>query len=213
MNGPAKAVTKPQTIDKVTLAAIAFCAAWIVGAAGLGTLGHFETPRYADHGRVIVAVLAPTVLFAIGFTLSPTVRTWVRSLDPAILVLPHAWRAVGYSFLLLWHFEVLPGAFAAPAGLGDMAIALAAVPIAIALWRGLPGAYGSATLFHILGILDFIAAITAGISGAGVAVEALSQTDPMTAFPLVYIPVVAVPLLLLGHAVALTNLAMMRIAQ
>ncbi len=68
----------------------------------------------------------------------------------------------------------------------------------------------AATWFHVLGIVDFFFALLTGMTGFGAPAEEMIMTDPMTAFPLVIIPTVFVPLLLLAHVMALTKITMNR---
>lgn len=72
--------------------------------------------------------------FAVLYILLPTIRTCTRNLNFAMLALLHAWRTVGFTFLALWFYKILPAGFAAPAGFGDFAIAISAPFIAVALW-------------------------------------------------------------------------------
>ncbi len=189
-----------------TKAALAFAAFWFAGAVALGAAGVFETRIDEPPLALIGAVLAPTALFAVAFAVAPSVRAWTRSLDLALLTLPHAWRTVGFVFLVMWFVGVLPGAFAAPAGFGDLAIAVAAPFVAAALILKWSGAIRAAAWLHVLGVADFAIAVAAGVSGVGGAKDTLALTDPMTAFPLVLIPAAAVPLLLATHVMALVRI-------
>lgn len=190
--------------------AMILCVLWMAATGTIGTLGYYEYLRNGSHLLVIITVLTPTVFFAVLFTLFPAVRSWTRRLDLGMLTLPHAWRTVGFTFLTLWFFGPLPAGFAAPAGFGDFAVAMAAPFVAVALWLQWEGAVRAATWFHILGIIDFFFALLTGMTGFGATAEQMTMTDPMTAFPLVIIPTAFVPLLLVGHIMALTKIAMDR---
>lgn len=187
---------------------IILCLLWMVATGIIGTLGLYEYPRNGSHLSVIITVLTPTAFFAVLFVLIPSVRSWTQSLSLAMLTLPHAWRTVGFTFLTLWFFGLLPSGFAAPAGIGDFFIAIAAPIIAVALWLQWKHAIRAAVWFHILGIIDFFFALLTGMTGFGAPAEEMAMTDPMTAFPLVIIPTVFVPLLLLAHIMVLTKIMM-----
>lgn len=211
----ATADTPPAVAPGVmgTWIAIGLCLAWTGTAFLSDMLGLNEYRRDEPHTGIIIAVLTPTALFLAAFALFRSVRGWTRSLDPALLALPHAWRTVGFSFIALWHHGILPIEFAAPAGLGDIAVAIAAPFVVVALWQRWKGAVIATVIFHLLGIVDFFFAILMGVSGAGIAPDAMSSVDPMTTFPMSWIPTAAVPLLLLGHVIALINLRMARVAR
>ncbi len=183
------------------------CVFWMVVTGVIGTLGLYEYPRSGSHLLVIITVLTPSVLFSILFTISPATRNWTQSLDLAMLTLPHAWRTVGFTFLTLWYYKILPSGFAAPAGFGDFFIAIAAPFIAVSLWLQWSGAIRAALWFHLLGLIDLFIALLTGVTGYGAPTGEMNMIDPMTAFPLVIIPTVFVPLLILSHIIALTKIA------
>jgi len=193
-----------------TIFALLLCVLWMAATGVIGTMGLYEYPRSGSHLLVIITVLIPTVFFAVLFTIFPAVRSWTQKLNLAILTLPHAWRTVGFTFLTLWYYDILPSGFAAPAGIGDFFIAIAAPFVVVALWLQWAGAIRAAIWFHVLGVIDLFFALLTGMTGFGVPAEQMSMTDPMTEFPLVIIPTVFVPLLLVGHIMALTKIVMDR---
>lgn len=203
-------MSSPMTHYRITLTALLLCAVWVAVQTALGALGLYEYARDDSHALIIASVLTPTTLFGVLFLLSKDIQEWTRRLDLAMLTLPHAWRTVGYTFLTLWALDVLPAGFAAPAGFGDFAIAIAAPFVAVALWLNWTGAIRAAVTFHLIGMLDFFFALLTGITGYGATAEQMAMTDPMTTFPLVVIPTAFVPLLLLSHVMVLTKIAMAR---
>ncbi len=190
--------------------AIILCLIWMVVIGVIGTLGLYEYPRNGSHLSMIITVLIPTILFALLFIFVPAIRCWTKQLNLAMLTLPHAWRTVGFTFLVGWYYGILPAGFAAPAGFGDFIIGIAALFVAIALWLQWSGAIRAAVWFHVLGMADLFVALLTGMTGFGIADEQMTMIDPMTAFPLVIIPTVFVPLLLVAHVMALTQIAMNR---
>ncbi len=194
-----------------TIFAIILCLLWMGATGVIGTLGLYEYPRNGSHLSIIITVLTPTVFFLTLFILLPSVKQWTMSLSLAMLTLPHAWRTVGFTFLTLWFFGILPSGFAAPAGIGDFVIAIAAPFVAVALWLQWKNAISAAVWFHLLGLTDLFFALLTGITGFGVPVSEMRVTDPMTAFPLVIIPTVFVPLLILSHIMVLTIIIMRKV--
>jgi hypothetical protein len=179
--------------------AIGLSLLWMVATAIVGTLGLYEYQRDAFHLMIIVTVALPSVVFLLLFMFSLEMRKWTQSLNLAMLTLPHAWRTVGYTFLVLWFYKILPAGFAAPAGFGDFTVAILAPFVAVALWYGWKNSVRYAVWFHILGAVDLVLAIVTGTSAFGVLPENIHIVDPLTAFPMVIIPTVFVPLLLMSH--------------
>ena len=117
-----------------------------------------------------------------------------------------AWRFAGLGFLALYAHEVLPGLFAWPAGLGDMAIGMTAPWVVLALIRRPEFAASNGfALWHLLGLLDLVVAVTTGILGSGSAIGIGGEitTDVMGQLPLVLIPCYFVPIFIMLHLTAL----------
>ena len=108
--------------------------------------------------------------------------------------------------MALYAHNVLPGGFALPAGLGDMAIGLTAPWVAGALIRR-PGFAGSTTFmaWNALGILDLVVAITSGALSSALATGAVGEitTSSMAQLPLALIPAYLVPIFFMLHAVSI----------
>ena len=101
---------------------------------------------------------------------------------------------------------MLPGAFAWPAGLGDIAIGVTAPWVARALVRR-PGFAISRVfvVWNLLGILDLVVAVSVGGLSSALASGAPGEvtTGPMAQLPLVLIPAYLVPLFVILHLAAL----------
>jgi len=109
----------------------------------------------------------------------------------------------------------LPGLFAWPAGLGDMAIGATAPLIIFALRR--QPAFAAGRLFQIwnlLGILDLIVAVGLGATSAvlGIGISAEITTFPMGVWPLVLVPTFLVPLFVMLHLASLLQARRMVLA-
>ena len=179
--------------------AIVLAVLWIIVTTILGTLGYYEYNRDVFHLMIIVTVVTPTIIFGLLFMVFSNFRKWTQSLNIAMLTLPHAWRTIGYLFLVQWFYGLLPAGFAAPAGFGDFIVGIAAPFVAVAVWLQWKYAIRYAIIFHIFGAIDLVLAISTGTSAFGVLPENLHVIDPLTAFPTVIIPVSFVPLLLMSH--------------
>jgi hypothetical protein len=121
----------------------------------------------------------------------------------ARLTLPHTLRIAGVVFLIVMALGHLPAAFALPAGLGDMAIGVAAPFVVRRMADGM-GRH-EAVRFHLLGIVDLIVAGSIGFLLLEV-VEVTPSTAPLLLLPLALILTVAVPLAVALHIVSLQQL-------
>lgn len=155
------------------------------------------------------AVAAPPLVVVGLLAWSPRFRTWARSLDLRLLTALHMWRLVGFAFIAVWAVGELPAAFALPAGLGDILVALVA-PLVAVYCVGRNGATNS--MFYVwttVGIVDLISAVTFGVlhspTALGVLAEANSDTAALSNLPMSLIPTFAVPALLALHAISLFN--------
>ena len=110
-----------------------------------------------DWSRGSLGALSPWILDR------PPLREFVLSADLRLIVGMQAWRWAGFGFLTLYTYRVLPGIFAWPAGLGDMAIGLTAPLILAALLRRPGFAAGNRFVaWNISGILDLAVAVSLG---------------------------------------------------
>jgi hypothetical protein len=170
----------------------------------LDALGTFERPPGTPPVPILIGVTAPLMVFLVAYWGSARFRAFVLAIDLPLAAAIQAWRAGGLAFLAL--YGLLPGVFAWPAGLGDIAIGITAPWVAYTLVHK-PG-FASDRLFvlwNLLGILDLVVAISVGglnsALASGVAGEV--TTGPMAQLPLVLIPAYFVPLFILLHLGAL----------
>jgi hypothetical protein len=190
-----------------TGAAIAtFFLAWLALVFVLGARGVFEGAPGTPPLGLLIGLVAPLSLFLVGYWTVPSIREFVLSADLRLIASIQAWRWAGFGFLTLYTYKVLPGIFAWPAGLGDMAIGVTAPFVLAALLRQ-PG-YASSRRFiawNLLGILDLTVAVSIGAVGPLLAPSFYGTvtTAPMAQLPLVLIPTFLVPTFLMLHLTAL----------
>ena len=144
----------------------AVLALWFALAVLAGYAGLLEAAPGAPPVPVMLAIVPPILAFLALFRASTPFRRFVLSLDLRLLTMVHAWRMVGFVFLVLYGYGMLPALFAWPAGLGDMAVAATAPLVVIALIERPEFARGRAFVtWHILGLLDFGVAVATEIVG------------------------------------------------
>ncbi len=129
------------------------------------------------------------------------------------MVLLHAFRVLGLVFITLWAVGKLPGLFAWPAGLGDVAAGLAAPFVALYILPRLEERRRAFIAWNVFGIADLALAVTLGVLHAPGPLGLLSggvQTTVMSVFPMALIPGFLVPLYILLHLIALAQVAAFR---
>jgi len=200
------AESQPSGLRGVRLRVALVLTAWFVLVVSLGAAGAFVgrpgTPPYG----IAIGVGAPLLLFFAWLRLARSFRDFVLAIDLRLIAGMQAWRWAGFGFLALYAYGVLPGVFALPAGLGDMAIGVTAPWVLLALLRQ-PG-FAARTTFirwNLLGILDLVVALSLGTLSATLSTGAPGEisTGPMATLPLLLIPAFLVPLFLMLHTAAL----------
>jgi hypothetical protein len=196
----------PAGVSGARRATYVVLAAWLVLVFALGARGAFVTPAGTPPVPIALGVLAPIVAFGAALALSARFRAFVLRIDVRFMVAVQAWRFAGLGFLALYAWGVLPGSFALPAGLGDMAIGMTAPLMLAALLREPRFAASRAfVIWNLLGLLDLVVAVSSGAASSflahGVAGEV--TTGPMAYLPLLLVPAYFVPLLAMLHIAAL----------
>lgn len=197
---------RPRTsaIPRTTLAAATVLGAWFVLVILLAANGAFATPSGSPPLPLLLGVMTPIIWFLGGFRLSHLFRDFVFMADLRFVTAIQSWRFAGFGFLALSAWGVLPGLFAWPAGLGDIAIGVTAPWIATALARRPDFANSKFfNTWNLLGILDLIVAVGTGALSAATGIAGEITASPMAQLPLVLVPVYFVPLFAMLHVAAL----------
>jgi hypothetical protein len=183
-----------------------FFLAWLALIFVVGASGGFVAPAGAPPLGLLIGLVAPLGLFLLGYRNIPQLREFILSADLRLIVGIQAWRWAGFGFLTLYFYGVLPGAFAWPAGLGDMAIGVTA-PLVLARLLRRPdfAASKSFVAWNLSGILDLTVAVSIGALVPLLAPNFYGAvtTAPMTRLPLVLVPTYLVPTFLMLHLTAL----------
>lgn len=198
--------TQVSTARSIGTAGFLAIAGWAVLSATLGGSGVYE----GDAGPVpwVVVAFAALLIGLLAATNLPSVAKPLQSPGTLVrLTLPHTIRIFGGVFLIVMAQGSLPGLFAYPAGLGDIAIGVAAPFVALRLSRG--EGVRRAIWFNILGLFDLVLAITIGFflaPGPFQLLDVSPTTEALSVLPLVLIPTVAVPTAIALHILALRRL-------
>jgi hypothetical protein len=183
---------------------------WAAVRVILGGGGSFVTRPDQMPVALLLSIVLPIALFAVAYAMSDGFRRYVLGLDLRWLTAIQGWRIIGAMFLVLMSFGLLPGAFAWPAGVGDMIVGAYAPFVVYALVRRSPNWRGHVILLSVLGLLDFVGAIGSGVLAGsnpiGILREEIS-TDIMQRLPLSIIPTFGVPAWILVHIISLIKVA------
>jgi hypothetical protein len=206
MSLPQPAAARPDGQFNLRLAIAIALTVWFLGVVSLGVAGTFVGRPGTPPLSIAVAVAAPLALFFACLRFSQSFRKFVHSLDLRLIAAMQAWRWAGLGFLSLYAHGILPAVFAFPAGLGDMAIGVAAPWMVLSLVRQPGFAAGRRFVrWNILGILDLVIALGIATASAFFTTGAPGEisTAPMATLPLLLIPAFLVPIFLMLHTAAL----------
>ena len=194
------------------LLAGAALAVWLAVVVALGVRGMFTTAPGTPPLPILLGVLVPLLLFLAAWRVSAAFRAYVLAADLRFIIAVQGWRAAGFAFLALWAHGILPGMFAWPAGLGDMAIGFTAPWVLAALLRQ-PDFAASRTFaaWNLFGMLDLVVAVSLGGLSAFLATGTAGEitTRPMALMPLILIPAYLVPIFLMLEITALLQARLM----
>jgi hypothetical protein len=178
--------------------------AWLIGSAAFAFVWLFAIMAFAANDvfrndvwppRIPLALFL-TLVFGYSLLLSTTFRGIVAAIPQHWLIGIQTFRVLGGVFLVRYFQGELSGVFALPAGIGDAATGLLAPLVAYWWYVGKPYARRAAIAWNLFGMADLINAVAIGalIGGTGIV------------FPLVMVPIYAVPRAFLLHSYSLIGL-------
>lgn len=201
----------PHTATRLAATAGSAYTAWLLLVMALGGAGLFIARPNA------VPWVVPFMLGWIALCL------WTAR-QPAVaraLQAPHAvvWLTAiqfargiaGAAFLLALAIDGLPPVFAIPAGLGDLAVGIAAPVVALSLWRH-PDRIPSTRWFHRLGLADVLVFVPLGaLASPAFALFGPDTTVQMGMLPLVVLALAGAPTMFALHLITLNRLRAPRV--
>jgi hypothetical protein len=181
--------------------AIWFGAVFWLAAHGVFITGSDEPPI-----RLALAFAMPILLFLVALLLFPGWRALVVSVSPVFLITLNGWRFIGLGFFMGYAEGLLPGAFAWPAGLGDIFMAVTAPWIAARVVADDQFRFGKVfLLWNLIGIADFVDAVFWGTLYMWPGFPTSVSTALMQRLPFALIPCFFVPLVAIAHITLLTQ--------
>jgi hypothetical protein len=169
--------------------------AWLVGVVLLAGNDFF---RFDVRPRGIPIALVTTLGVGYLVLFSRTFREIIAAIPQHWLIAIQTVRILGGVFLIRYFEGELPGLFAIPAGVGDVLTGVFAPLVAYWWFAGKPYARGAAIAWNLFGMADLVIAVTIGtLTGGG---------GGGIVFPIVLIPIYAVPRAFLIHSYSLIGL-------
>ena len=186
-------VTPPARRWSWLTGSAAFALLWLAGIALLAGNDFFRNTVFPPR---IPLALVLTLAAGYAALLSRTFRGIVAAIPLHWLIAIQTFRVLGGVFLIRYAQGELPGVFALPAGIGDVATGMLAPFVAHWCYAGKSYARSAAIAWNLFGMADLINAVAIGylLGGTGIV------------FPIVLIPIYAVPRAFLLHSYALINL-------
>ena len=205
-----QAGTAPSRRRRIVRSTALLLSAWIGLDMLLGWLGVFEAGGSRKVPWIAFGVAIPIIIGIRMIRDSEAAREVVRAVPQSWLVGLQSYRGLGSIFLVLFGMNLLPGAFALPAGFGDVLVGLAALPVAALYAGGSRNRDGWVLLWNMLGITDLVVALACGFLSAPGPLQLLSLNQPnylVAAYPLVMVPLFAVPLSIVLHTASLSKVS------
>jgi len=156
-----------------------------------------------------IGLLVPVIVGVLLIWRWELLRRVIDAVPQEWIVGVQFYRALGLMFLILYAVGRLPGAFALPAGIGDVFVGVVAPFVGLAYSRNPHNAVGLVRAWNWFGIIDLIVAVGTGFLTSPSPLQMLSFDAPnelISAFPLVMVPVFLVPFSILLHLASLKKL-------
>ena len=187
---------------------------WFGAAAFIGVEHLLLNSAGSPLAPIALSAAIPVLAFLALYWVSGPFRHFVLAQDIETLTMLQHWRVLGFAFLPLYFYGALPGLFAWPAGLGDVALGLTAPLVILRLRRDPEYATSTGLVrFQYLGLLDFAVAVaTAGLT-AGAYPALLSDgvtSAAMDVWPLNLFPSFGVPIFIILHLTVLLKVRELR---
>jgi hypothetical protein len=186
---------EPQRRRRWAVGSAIIFAAWLIGVVLLAGNDFF---RLDIRPQGIPIALLITLGIGYLLLLSRTFREIIAGIPQHWLIAIQTVRILGGVFLIRYFEGELPGVFAIPAGVGDVLTGMFAPLVAYWWFTGKPYARTAAIAWNLFGMADLVNAVTIGsLTGGG---------GGGIVFPIVLIPIYAVPRAFLIHSYSLIGL-------
>jgi hypothetical protein len=183
---------------------------WLAVVWNLAFNGFFQpVPGVARLPKLPIAIFAPVIIGLFVMLRSKSIAAVLDATPASWLIALQVYRIFGGIFLVNWVNGTVAGAFAWPAGIGDMLTGIMALPVALRLASGAENARSAAMAWNIFGLFDFAVAITMGTLSTPGPLQIFGLDIPAAlagTYPIVLVPAFAVPSSILLHALSIWQL-------
>ena len=183
---------------------------WLASVWALAVAGAFLPSAGQPVLPVLpLAILIPPLVAVLLLLRSSRVAALLDAIPASWLVGLQVYRVFGGTFLVNWARGAMPAIFAAPAGVGDVAVGLLALPAALYVATGSRVGRWVGIAWNVLGLLDFTIAIAIGITTAPGPLQLIVPERPNTLvgiYPTVMIPAFSVPSSIILHVLSIWQL-------
>ncbi len=187
----------------------ALLAIWFVAMGPLARTGILlPPPTILDPPFALMPLIGGALALWLLGRFTMTGRTIIGGLEQNHLIGFQVFRVMGGLFLLGWAMGDIPWQFALPAGLGDVWAGIAAMQALGALNRRADNARALVIRANVIGLVDFVVAVTTGILTSEGFLHLLSQDAPniINLYPLALFPAYFVPIFISFHLFSLAAL-------
>ena len=195
----------PLSVKSIVSVALAL---WLGLVFVLAAQGAFVGSAGSPPLPIFFGLAIPLGVFFVAYFGWGAFKAFVLGADLRLVAAIQGWRWAGLGFLSLYAHGVLPGLFAFPAGLGDIAVGVTAPWIVLGLIHD-PSFVISRRfkVWNILGIIDLVVAVSMATISSGFfkGITGNVTTSAMATLPLVLIPAYMVPLFIMLHFTALAQ--------
>ena len=156
-------------------------------------------------GLLIPVIVGLALLFS-----SATMARVLAAVPMQWLVGIQLYRIIGGVFVVLWLAGSIPGLFALPAGIGDVAVGVMAPFVAARYARNAGQGRNAVVWWNAFGLFDLVVALTLGLLTSPSPLQLFAFEQPniiISGFPLILIPTFLVPLSILLHITVWIKLA------
>jgi hypothetical protein len=197
----------PKQAGRIWYGILFFYLLWLGYASILSLTGFLNLNTLPP--RIFLFTSVPLFIFLLGLVANTTLfKKLYRAITLESLIYLHVFRVVGVFFLVLYFYHLGDGGFNLSAGIGDLATALLAIPVAKAVAQNKPWSIAAAYAWNVLGTLDILAAIAIATIGA---IKTTGAVNPppgeMTLFPFVWFPAFAPATITFLHITIFRKLA------
>ena len=183
---------------------------WFAADVALAAIGVFAATVHRPVPIIAIGIVLPIVVGVWLLSRAGALSRLVDSIPTHTLIDVQTYRVVGAVFILAWAEGRMPAIFALTAGLGDVAVGVAA-PLVAARVEDVTGRSRQiAVIWNVAGIADLVVAVMLGAATSPTPLwpTLLGHPNPLISrLPFVLIPIFAVPLSVTLHIVALRRLS------